>query len=122
MTPTASNPKAEGSGTGRWPWKARAVPQPGGKGALHSTRREFIDVAAVGIRLKQIARAVKGQSMRIIQPGGKGALHSARREFIDVAAACTSATNRLPALLKASPAGLSNPEAKVLRTPPGVNS
>ena len=39
------------------------------------------------IRHKQIARAVKGQSIRTIQPGGKGALHSARREFIDVAAA-----------------------------------
>ena len=53
---------------------------------MHSPRREFIDVAALGIRLKQIARVVEGQITRAIQPGGKGALRSARSEFIDVAA------------------------------------
>src|ERR1039457_4106067 len=46
--------------------------QPGGKGALRSARREFIDVAAASVCLKQIARTVKGQSIGLIQPGGKG--------------------------------------------------
>ena len=42
--------------------------EPGGKGAFNSVRREFIDVARDArkaiIRVKQIARAVKGQSIR----------------------------------------------------------
>ena len=60
--------------------------QPGGKGALHSTRREFINIAAVVIRLKQVSCAVKSQSFGTTQTRGEGALHSARREFINVAA------------------------------------
>ena len=60
--------------------------QAGGKGALHSARRVFIDAIAAGIRLKQVARAVKGQSQGVIQTGDKSALHSTRREFINAAA------------------------------------
>ena len=135
------------------------VTQPGGKGGSHSARSKFIDVAAALIRHKQIACAVKGQTTRSIQPGGKGASRSAGSEFIDVAAsnppqtdclrcqrpdrrvthstrrqrcfalrrsefidvAFESATNRLPALSKARPSGPSNPEAKVLDAPFGVN-
>src|SRR5208282_5333977 len=65
--------------------KERVV-KAGNKGAFQPTRREFIDVAAVEIRLKQVARAVKGQAFRITHPGGKGASRSTRREFINVAA------------------------------------
>src|ERR1700690_1102444 len=61
--------------------------QPRGKGASHSARRVFIDVAAALIDHKQVACAVKGYSVRMSQPGGKGASHSARRKIIDVAAA-----------------------------------
>ena len=56
------------------------------KGVLRSVRCEFVDATAEGIRLKQVARAVKGQPMRTIQPGGEGAYYPARRVFIEVAA------------------------------------
>ena len=61
------------------------IVQTRGKGAPRSTRREFINVACVVIRLKQVPCAVNRQTIRNIQPGGKGALHSARCEFINVA-------------------------------------
>src|SRR6202040_3394633 len=61
----------------------------GGKGGSHSARREFIDGAAGAIRHKQIARAVKGQSIRSSIAEKSSFLHSApRSDFNDAVADC----------------------------------
>ena len=71
---------------------------------------------------EQIARVVKGQRLRIklhpeekvlCAPPGVNSLTLPPRK---------SVSNRMPALLKASPTGVLNPEAKVLCAPPGANS
>ena len=78
-------------------------------------------LSAAMIRHKQIARAVKGQSFRMIQPGGKGALRSARRELIDVAAV-EIRHKQIARAVKGQSMRTFKPEAKVLSSPPGVNS
>lgn len=49
----------------------------GGKGASHSARCEFINVAGGVIRHKQITHDVKGQTFRISEPSCKGGLRAA---------------------------------------------
>ena len=65
--------------------------QSGGKGALRSIGSKFIndtalDDAPAVIRHKQIARAVKGQTLRVTQSGGKGGSRSVWFIFKDAAA------------------------------------
>ena len=125
MAPTASNPKAEGSGTGNGsPWKASPVGYDNPEVKVLCIPSGVISVILplVPFATNRSPAPLKASPIGLDNPEEKIILCVPSGVNSRMSLFQYSPANRLPSLLKASPKGLFNPEAKVLRAPPGVIS